>query len=291
MKIDAHVHFWELGEGHNIWSARKIGGLQHDFTPAMLQPQCAEAGIDGVVVVQAATNPRETEYMVQLAAESDFIAGVIGWLDLEADPDTLRRGIEQLRTIPKLCGIRAHPPREFDPGWLTDPAIKESYRVIAENSVPVDFLANCTQLETVGELLTDVPEMTAIINHGGRPFVMTGELGRWRTDMRRIASDTSAYIKVSGLVERAGVEWRTETLRPWVEAMLEDFGCDRLIFASNWPVMTLMSTYALWWEAINEIVDKAGTAAADREKLFGGTAAKVYGLSDLAPRHQDNRKG
>ncbi len=279
MKIDAHVHFWELGETHNIWSAKKIGGLQHDFTPAMLEPLCAEAGIDGVVIVQAATDPKETQYMVQLARESDFIKGVIGWLDLEADPDELRQAIEQLRDIPKLCGIRAHPPKEFDPSWFTDQSVRQSYRVVGEEGVPVDFLANCTQLEPVCDLFAAVPEMTAILNHGGRPFVMTGELGRWRSDMRQIANNTSAFVKVSGLVERAGVEWQTETLRPWVEAMLEDFGCERLIFASNWPVMTLMSTYHLWWASINEIVDSVGLSAAEKAMLFGGTAAKVYGLA------------
>lgn len=278
MKIDAHVHFWELGETHNIWSAKKIGGLQQDFTPEKLSPLCANAGIDGVIVVQAATDPKETEYMVRLARQNDFIKGVIGWLDLEADADALRHEIEHQRAVPKLCGIRAHPPKEFDPSWFSNPEILESYRVIAEESVPVDFLANCTQLEPVCDLFAAVPEMTAILNHGGRPFVMTGDLDRWRTDMRRIANNTSAFVKVSGLVERAGVEWQTDTLRPWVEAMLEDFGCDRLIFASNWPVMTLMSTYDLWWMSINEIVEDAGVSAADREMLFGGTAARVYGL-------------
>ena len=278
LKIDAHVHFWELGETHNIWSAKKIGGLQHDFTPEMLEPLCKAAGIDGVVVVQAATDTKETEYMVRLARESDFIKGVIGWLDLESDAETLRAAIERQRDIPKLCGIRAHPPKEFDPSWFTDPAMHKSYRVIASEGVPVDFLANCTQLGPVGDLFAAVPEMTAVLNHGGRPFVMTGDLSQWRRDMKRIAGETGAYVKLSGLVERAGVEWQTETLRPWVEAMIEDFGCERLIFASNWPVMTLMSTYDLWVASLLEIVEDAGVSAADRDMLFGGTAAKVYGL-------------
>jgi len=279
MKIDAHVHFWELGETHNIWSAKKIGGLQHDFTPETLGPLCAAAGIDGVVVVQAATDRRETEYMVRLARETDLIKGVIGWLDLEAPADKLQADIASLSDMPKLCGIRAHPPKEFDPAWFTDTRIHASYRAVGAQGIPVDFLANCTQLEPVCDLFVAVPEMTPILNHGGRPFVMTGELEPWRTNMRRIARETNAYVKVSGLVERAGVEWQTETLRPWVEAMLEDFGCDRLIFATNWPVMTLMSTYGLWWDAINEIVNKAGLSEADKDALFGGTAARVYGLS------------
>ena len=284
MKIDAHVHFWELGEAHNIWIAKKIGGLQRDFTPEMLEPLCAKVGIDGVVVVQAATDTKETEHMVRLAQSSDFIKGVIGWLNLEADSETLREAIGKQRAIPKLCGIRAHPPKEFDPSWFIDPAVIESYRVIASEGVPVDFLANCTQLGPVGDLFAAVPEMKAILNHGGRPFVMTGDLKQWRADMQRIARDTPAYVKVSGLVERAGVEWQTDTLRPWVEAMLEDFGCERLIFASNWPVMTLMSTYNLWWASINEIVDDLGVSSADKDMLFGGTAAKVYGLSNGTDR-------
>ena len=286
MNIDAHVHFWELRQGHSIWSAKKIGGLQHDFTPEMLKPLCEKMGIEGVVVVQAATDPTETEYMVKLAVASDFIKGVIGWLDLESDPQTLKLEIDRLRAIPKLCGIRAHPPKEFDPSWLTDPAVRDSYRLIAQSNIPVDFLANCTQLGPVSDLLTDVPEMTAIINHGGRPFVMTGELDKWRKDMRQIANQTSAYIKVSGLVERAGVEWQVDTLRPWVEAMLEDFGCSRLIFASNWPVMTLMSTYELWADALNTILDQAGVSGSDKDMLLGGTAAKVYGLTNTVPSSQ-----
>ena len=279
MKIDAHVHFWELGETHNIWSAKKIGGLQHDFTPEMLAPLCAAAGIDGVVVVQAATDRRETEYMVRLARETDLIKGVIGWLDLEAPADKLQADMAALGDMPKLCGIRAHPPKEFDPSWFTDTRIHASYRAVGAKGIPVDFLANCTQLEPVCDLFAAVPEMTPILNHGGRPFVMTGELEPWRTNMRRIAQETNAYVKVSGLVERAGVEWQTETLRPWVDAMLEDFGCARLIFATNWPVMTLMSTYDLWCSSINEIVDTAGLSAAEKNALFGGTAARVYGLS------------
>lgn len=278
MKVDAHVHFWELNEGHSIWISNKIFGLQHDFTPNMLKPLCQEAGLDGVIVIQAAAAAKETEYMFRIAKEDDFIKGVIGWIDLEADTETLESEINRLKAIPKFRGIRAHPHREFDASWLVSEQVKNSYSTLARNDVPVDFLFNCTQLEPLCGVMADVPEMTSIVNHGGRPFVMTGQLEPWRSDMRRIANETGAYIKVSGLAERAGVEWQTDTLRPWVEAMLEDFGCSRLIFASNWPVMTLMSTYGHWWESINEIIEDAGVSSADRDLLFGGTAAKVYGL-------------
>jgi L-fuconolactonase len=132
------------------------------------------------------------------------------------------------------------------------------------------------------DLLLEIPELTAIINHGGRPSVMTGELEPWASDMRAIATDTDAYCKVSGLVERAGQEWTTESVRPWVEALLEAFGPQRLIFASNWPVMTIMSSYIGWWEALNSILDTVGASSAERQALLGGTAAKIYGLAGNA---------
>lgn len=278
MRIDAHVHLWELGSDHNIWIARKIFGLQRDFTPDMLQPLLRHAGIDGVVLVQAAAAENETAYMLKLAQEFPFVKGVIGWVDLELDAEQLGIEIRKLKAIPKFRGIRAHPRREFDPLWLTDERVKNGYRMMAAAGIPVDFLVNCTQLDLARDVLADVPEVVSIINHCGRPFVMTGDTVTWRRAMRRIADDTKALVKLSGLVERAGVEWRTETLRPWVEALIEDFGCERLIFASNWPVMTLMSTYQGWWDSLNEIVRTVGVSDAQAEQLFGGNAVRAYGL-------------
>ena len=89
---------------------------------------------------------------------------------------------------------------------------------------------------------------------------------------------TNAYCKVSALVERASQEWTAESVRPWVESLLESFGADRLLFASNWPVMTIMATYVGWWEALQEILDAIGVSSAARDALLGGTAARVYGL-------------
>ena len=233
MKIDAHVHFWELGETHNIWSAKKIGGLQHNFTPEMLAPLCAAAGIDGVVVVQAATDRRETEYMVRLARETDLIKGVIGWLDLEAPADKLQAEMVSIGEMPKLCGIRAHPPKEFDPSWFTDTRIHASYRAVGAKGIPVDFLANCTQLEPVCDLLAAVPEMTPILNHGGRPFVMTGELERFKmavVNAARAARAEGFADTEDQIVVTAGVPFN----QPGTTNILRVAPCEeRLIFSTD----------------------------------------------------------
>lgn len=276
MKIDAHVHFWQFGHNENMWIAENIAALQRDFTPNMLRPLCQKAGIEGVVLVQASPSNSETQSMLQLAANDPFILGVVGWVNLEHSEAELDATLNRLHLNPLLKGIRAHPPRQFDSKWLQDPIVVCGYRRLIQHRIPCDFIVNCTQLTQTLSVLNQLPGLTAIIDHGGRPFVYTGRPGAWETDIREIARRTDAYIKVSGLVERAGVEWTTDTLRPWIEILLDAFGASRLMFASNWPVVTLMGTYERWWSSINEVVDKLGLDEAEHERLFGGTAAQVY---------------
>lgn len=278
MKIDAHVHFWGVSFPEKVWIRKKIAALQRDFSPDELKSLMRETGVEGVVLVQAAPDQQETEYFLDIASREDFVRGVVGWVDLEEDDDKLEVSLEHYSKHPKFKGVRNHPPREFDPKWLRDSKAKRGYKRLIERSIPCDLMITCRQLKDTRELLLELPELTAVINHGGRPFVMTGEVEPWRSEMRAIARDTNAYCKLSGLLERAGQEWTTESVRPWVEILLETFGPNRLIFASNWPVMTIMATYAGWWSTLSSILDSIGASTRDREALLGGTAAKAYRL-------------
>ena len=278
MKIDAHIHFWEEEFPEKVWIRKKIAALGRSFTPEDLRPLMQAAEIDGVVLVQAAPEEAETRYFLEIANREDIALGVVGWVNLEDDVESLAASLDTFQQHPKFKGVRNHPPNEFDGSWLRDPKVKRGYRQLAERGLPCDLMVTCRQLAETRELLLEVPGLTAVINHGGRPSVMTGELEPWATDMRAIARDTTAYCKVSGLVERASQEWTAESVRPWVELLLEAFGAERLIFASNWPVMTIMGTYVGWWEALQDILAVAGVSSADRDALLGGTAAKVYRL-------------
>lgn len=277
MKIDAHVHFWGTTFPEKVWIRKKIAALQRDFAPNDLRPLMRETGVEGVVLVQAAPDHHETDYFIKIAESESFVRGVVGWVNLE-DVNALEASLERYRKSTKFKAVRNHPPKEFDAKWLTDGKVKQGYQRLIEWSIPCDLMVTCRQLQETRELLLELPDLIAIINHGGRPFVMTGEVEPWASEMRAIARDTNAYCKLSGLVERAGQEWTIESVRPWVEILLETFGPDRLMFASNWPVMTIMATYAGWWETISYVLDKIGASAKNREALLGGTATKVYRL-------------
>jgi L-fuconolactonase len=127
------------------------------------------------------------------------------------------------------------------------------------------------------------PGLRVVLNHGGRPAVMTGQLEPWATEIRAFARETAAVVKCSGLVERAGVEWSRASVRPYVETLLDAFGPERTMFATNWPVSTISSRYDLWVDTLAGILDDAGMAAGDRDAIMGGTAARHYRI-DWPPR-------
>lgn len=275
--IDAHIHTWDLNDGRNIWIRQKISALSRSFSLTDFKHQNAEAGVQSVYIVQAAANHDETLELLKTYKDDPFVAGVIGWLDLAAS--NVSETLEGLTAFRKFSGVRAHPPYQFDMAWLRSPSAVEGMKHVKEKKIPIDFLINCTELGAFQKTFDDVPGVTGVLNHGGRPFVMTGDTKQWAIDLSSIARNTNCQCKLSGLVERAGVEWNSETLKPWIAILLETFGPDRLLFASNWPVMTLMATPQIWVDSLNSIFDDLGVDAASRNKIYAENAKRIYSSS------------
>ena len=272
--IDAHIHTWQLNDGRLIWTREKIGALYRDFTIADFKEQHTDVNPDGIIIVQATTTRSETIELLQQYANDILVRGVIGWVDLAADDIALK--VEELTQLPKLIGIRAHPPHHFDTNWLMSAPVIRGMKMLAKNDIAIDYLVNTTQLDKFRAILDEVPGVRAVLNHGGRPFVMTGDTTEWKRDIYSTARDTDCYCKLSGLVERAGVEWNKETLKPWVEILIDAFGPERLIYASNWPIMTLMATPKIWVNTLIDLFDDFGLEQSAREQIFNTTAMNVY---------------
>lgn len=276
--VDAHIHTWRINDGKRIWIRDKIAALHRDFSLDDFEAMSSGCNVEAAIVVQAAANSDETDALIDQYQSEDRVAGIIGWLDLAAD-DIEERAARYAQR-PKLCGIRAHPPRQFDMSWLMSAPVQRGLRAMADQSIPVDFLVNCTQLADFKRTLEPLEGLTAVLDHGGRPFVMTGDTAAWARDIADLAKNTDCRCKLSGLAERAGVEWTMETLKPWVAVLLETFGPERLVFASNWPIMTLMARPANWLDALTRILDDFGVSEADRAMIFAGNAKAVYGLPE-----------
>ncbi|MBK7469944.1 MAG: amidohydrolase family protein [Betaproteobacteria bacterium] len=272
--LDAHVHLWELADGEDFWMRDKIDGLHRDFTAADLARLQDACGVGGAIVVQAMHNHRESERLLAQATGDPRLAGVVAWADL-FDPALAER-VGHYRKWPKFLGLRPLPPDTFGGNWIADPRSAAAFRTLEAQDVAVDLLLRVENLAAARAFLRPYGGLRCVLNHGGRPAVMTGDLVAWQREMIAFARETSVTVKCSGLVERAGVEWTKDSLKPWVAGLLEAFGSRRVMFATNWPVMTISANYPLWVNTLATILDELGLTAGERDDVMAGTAARAY---------------
>ena len=244
MKIDAHQHFWALARGDYGWLTADIAPLYRDFQPTDLRPLLADCSIDGTVLVQAAPTAAETAYMLSLTDKTDFILGVVGWVDFEA-PDAAAQ-IAALAQHPKLVGLRPMIQDIADDDWMLRPTLAPAFQAMITHDLTFDALVLPRHLKNLITLLGQHPTLRTVIDHGAKPEIRGGKFDDWAADMTRLASDTQAYCKMSGLVTEANADWTAETLAPYVSHLLASFGPDRIIWGSDWPVSTLAASYQQW---------------------------------------------
>jgi L-fuconolactonase len=277
MIIDSHIHLWRRADGDGIWLTEKIGGLARDFTEEDWQRRADTCGVAGAVLVQAAHEPAETERWLRKVATLPRLLGVVGWADLHAD--SLADDVARLKASPSLVGIRPLPPGTFGADWLDHPQTRRGLAALRAADVAVDILVKWPALKAAATLLADFSDMRIVLNHCGRPDTMTGQLEPWAGDLRAFARATTAVVKCSGLIERAGIEWTKEALRPYVETVIDAFGPSRVMFATNWPVLEVGGTYEGWVRTFQAIVDDLAMSAANKALMLTGTAKRTYRLA------------
>ncbi len=249
--------------------------LRRDRLPADLEPLLREAGVQRTVAVQAHQSLAETRWLLRLAAETEFIAGVVGWVDL-ADPE-VGRVLDELLADPHLKGLRHIWHDEPDDAWILRPAVVRGLRELADRGLPYDLLPRPQHLSYIPRLLEQVPGLRTVIDHIAKPPIATGEFEPWLTDLRAVASIPGVHCKLSGMVTEADhASWTPDDLKPYVAHVVELFGYDRLMFGSDWPVCTLAGSYGQVFAAAEAALGPLPDEA--RAAVFGGNAVRFYGL-------------
>ncbi len=273
-RIDAHQHFWQVSRGDYGWLTPALTNLYRDFLPPDLAPLLAGAGIDGTILVQAAPTEAETDFMLSLAESHEFIRGVVGWVDFEAQDAPER--ISKRAAHPKLKGLRPMIQDIADPLWILRPDLDDAFVAMTDHDLVFDALVLPRHLQSLSERLARHPALRTIIDHGAKPAILAGDFDDWARDMSHLARTSSAFCKLSGLMTEAGPDWTIDMLRPYVEHLLNQFGPDRLIWGSDWPVCTLAGEYERWIEATEALLINPG--ADERAAVLGGNAARLYRL-------------
>ena len=277
MKIDAHQHFWKLDLPFQYGWLREPGNepICRDFLPEDLATRIQQAGVDKTVFVQTQHDVEENRWVLGLAAEHDFLAGVVGWVDLasESVEDQLLEFVEE----PKFVGVRHITQDEPDENFIVRPEILRGLRVLEKHQVPFDLLFYTQHLKhavQLGETLTELP---MVIDHLAKPRIKAGEIEDWKQDLANAARFPNLYCKLSGMITEADwANWSAADLRPYVEHALECFGVQRCMFGSDWPVCELAGSYQQVHDALSELLGQLSDS--EQEQIFSKTAIHFYGL-------------
>jgi L-fuconolactonase len=282
--IDAHHHVWDLSVRDQDWiTGAAMAPIRRTFTVDDLRPLAAAAGVDQTVVVQTVTVAAETPELLAVAAGSSLVAGVVGWTDLTSPG--VADALGALAAGPGgqyLVGVRHQVQSEPDPDWLRRPDVLRGLRAVAAAGLCYDLVVVPPQLPAASYAAAAVPGLTMVLDHAGKPRIGTGDLDGWAASVREFAALPNTVCKLSGLVTEAAPGATTRQFAPVADVVLSAFGPARVMFGSDWPVCLLASDYAAVCALAQSLV--AGLSVAERAAVFGGTAARVYGLGDDGDR-------
>lgn len=271
--IDSHLHLWSLGKNGCRWPGADLPEIHRDFTLEDAKAVAGPAGVNGAVLVQSQPDAADTEFLLKQAEGEKFIRAVVGWSDL-LSPDAPSR-IAALARRPKLRGLRPMLQNLPD-GWINNPGLDPAIEAMIEHDLAFDALVFTRHLPGLRHFAERHPKLRIVIDHAAKPPIASGEIDAWRSAIAALADLPQVHCKLSGLLTEAGVRRDAAALAPYVEHLLVRFGASRLIWGSDWPVLTLAGDYEGWLAQARALT--GGTPG----DIFGGNALRFYGCSDKA---------
>jgi L-fuconolactonase len=285
MVVDAHHHLWDPAHREYPWMGDELAAIRRRFDAGDLKPLLDANRIDRTVVVQTVSSVEETREFLQAAAENEFIAGVVGWVDLtDRSVAKTLAGLKRSEGGNFLVGIRHQVHDEPDPEWLLREDVQRGIAAVGEAGLVYDVLVRTRELPAALETVKRHAGMRFVIDHAAKPRIAAGTRDEaWEKALAPMADHANVTCKLSGLVTEADWKaWSPQQLEPYVNRVLEWFGPERCMFGSDWPVCLLAASY-------RDVVEAMRTLVGDDANVFGATATQVYGLA--APRNRISQLG
>jgi L-fucono-1,5-lactonase len=271
-RLDAHMHVWRMARGDYDWLTRDLGVIYRDFTVDDVWPDVTEAGVSRTLLVQAAATAAETDFLLSIAASDDRVAGVVGWTDFEA-PSAVAE-VARLAGTPHIVGLRPMIADLPDPRWILREDFTPVLEAMAHHGLVLDGHARHDLVPVMTELAARHPGLQIVLNHGGKPQIAAQTLGQWRDDIARLAENSNVACKLSGLLTEAGAHMDDASIGEVVEHLGACFGPERLLWGSDWPVLTLAGTYAGWAAQSERLIRRLFPD--HQEMIWGGNAERIY---------------
>jgi len=275
MKIDSHQHFWKFDPVRDSWINDEMKVIQRDFLPEDLLPALKVNGFDGCVTVQSDQSVAENEFQLANAEKFDFIKGIVGWVDLQADD--IEAQLEHYSQFEKLKGFRhvlqGEPQRDF----MLRPAFMKGISALRKFGFTYDILIFPDQLGYSKQFVEAFPSQPFVIDHLAKPYIKDKKINEWKKDISSLAQLENVYCKVSGMVTEADWKnWKKEDFFPYIDVVVEQFGTSRIMYGSDWPVCQVAASY----EQMLDIVQDYFSTFSQNERnlVFGHNASKFYSL-------------
>ncbi len=276
VRIDAHQHFWNYSPSEYPWIGSGMERLAKNYLPSDLQEIATPCGISGSVAVQARQSIQESHWLLGLAEKTDFIKGVVGWVDLRSEH--VVNDLTDLAQHKKFVGVRHVVQDEPDPQFLLGEAFVSGLKHLHNWGLTYDLLLYPPQLVVATQLVGRMPDQFFVLDHLAKPRIKKNEIKQWSSDLNALARYDNVYCKLSGLVTEADWQsWSVKDLKPYLDVALKAFGAERLMFGSDWPVCLLAGEYA---DVIGVVEDFLKSLSQDeQQRIWGQTAKHFYGLS------------
>ncbi|WP_269931849.1 amidohydrolase family protein [Aminobacter sp. HY435] len=286
-RIDGHCHYWTLQRGDYAWltpEATHLAPIHRDFGAADMLPLAETAGIGQRILVQAAPTEAETEFLLDQGREDKAVAGVVGWVDLSTAQGVA--SLERLAKNPLFKGVRPMLQDLPDIDWIATNPHPEAITALKRLGLRFDALVMPRHLQALKRFVEAHPELAVIIDHAAKPALAAESSdtrhAMWETGMAALARHPQVHCKLSGLLtelpadRRSTPEKAAAALRPTVEKLLDWFGPRRIVWGSDWPVLTLAASFGFWIEVTELLLE--GLSTNEREQILSATAQRFYGL-------------
>ncbi len=275
MIIDTHHHFWNYNPIEFDWIDDNMANIRKNFLPTDLKKTISDANVDGVISVQARQITEETEWLLQLASENEFIKGVIGWVPLASN--NIQEVLEKYASSKWLKGVRHVVQGEPDPEFILGKDFNAGVKLLKAFNLIYEILIFEHQLPNTIRFVDQHPNQKFVLDHIAKPAIRNNKITDWAKNIRELARRENVSCKISGMVTEANFkEWTVKQLQPYFDVVLESFGTERLMFGSDWPVCLAAVQYKNWVEIVKNQISEFFQM--EQDQILYKNAVKIYQL-------------
>lgn len=276
--IDSHQHFWTYNLNRDVWITEDMERIRKNFHPNDSIELFAQNQIDGCIAVQADSSEDETFFLLSLSEQSEFIKGIVGWVDLQSN--NIENRLTYFSQFEKIVGFRHVVQSESDPDFLARPNFLKGVQLLETFDFAYDLLIYPNQLNAGIEFCKRNGNQRIVLDHLAKPPIKSGDIAKWKKDIEKFRELQNVSAKISGLITEADwFKYNEDDILYIIDIALEVFGTDRLMFGTDYPVVLVADELSNWVQTFNKSIAKLSPN--EIKKITLDNCLKFYKIDSL----------